>query len=569
MDLSGKYSYFFRKYPLLRVLSGLGIIVIILAVFYIVRSKSKLIPEIEAIVPPVGSPGDVIVIKGKNFGSNRDMNYVEIAGTKMTASSYISWSDSEIKLVLPSNVKDGLVYVGTKNLRSNATLFANVVDIPVPVPAVQQVSRPVIASLSSEKVNTGDILTIYGSNFGEARNQSQVLFTIDYNRRLRDSTVKNASYFTENMIEANEDEFDYIMWSNTEISVVVPDGAYSGVVIVDTGKQKSLPKEITVNENLGEKTFGNKKIYLLTYSADVADVFCDGLSTITLRAPIPFVTPYQPKVETIEVTPSPSLMKYQHDVIHQITKNRSSSIKNVMNYTFVLPVYEVNTKINAERVGSYTKTQARSLYSFATAPDSIIHSDDPDISSLALQIVGKERNNYRKAKLVYDFMLDNYTLLKKNRKGGAEPFDLISKKKGDAFDFAVIYTSFLRSLGIPSFVDAGILIGQDLSTQAHWWNEFYIENFGWVPVDLSLAAGLSYADWGELEVAAKDYYFGNMDSHHVIFSRGLNELKPFSVDNKIVQQPRSFALQTIWEEATSNVNKYSSYWGIPDVRGVY
>jgi len=151
VDLSGKYSYFFRKYPLLRVLSGLGIIVIILAVFYIVRSKSKLIPEIEAIVPPVGSPGDVIVIKGKNFGSNRDMNYVEIAGTKMTASSYISWSDSEIKLVLPSNVKDGLVYVGTKNLRSNATLFANVVDIPVPVPAVQQVSRPVIASLSSER----------------------------------------------------------------------------------------------------------------------------------------------------------------------------------------------------------------------------------------------------------------------------------------------------------------------------------------------------------------------------------------------------------------------------------
>ena len=67
----------------------------------------------------------------------------------------------------------------------------------------------------------------------------------------------------------------------------------------------------------------------------------------------------------------------------------------------------------------------------------------------------------------------------------------------------------------------------------------------------------------------QEYYFGNMDSHHVVFSRGLNDLKPFSVDNKIVQQPRSFALQTIWEEATSNVSKYSSYWSTPVVKGVY
>ncbi len=569
MDSSNKTSYLLRKYPLLRVLVAVLFISLILSSIYVINFKMRPIPHIDSIVPPVGSPGDVIVINGKNFGETRDMNYVEIAGTRMTSSSYISWTDSSIKLVLPANVKDGLVYVGIKNARSNPSLFANEVDIPVPVTTVKQVSRPIITKLSAQKVNVGDVLTIYGNNFGDIRNQSRVLFTIDYNRRLRDSNVKNISYFTENMVCANDDEFDYISWSNTEISVVVPDGAFSGVVIVDTGKQRSDPMELNINESAGYKTFTNKKIYLLTYSADVADVVCDGLSTLTLRAPVPFETAAQPMVETIEVTPIPSLMKYQHDIIHQITKTKSSTIKNVMNYTFVLPVYEINTKVVPERVGNYSKISGRSFYELTTEPDFLIPSSNSDIKALANQIAGKEKNAYRKARLIYDYMLKNYTLLKKIRKGGAEPKDLVSKKRGDAFDFAVIYTALLRASGIPCMMDAGILIGQDLSTQPHWWNEFYVENFGWVPVDVSLAAGLEYKSWSDFEIEPKEYYFGNMDSHHVVFSRGVNDLKPFSVDNKIVQQPRSFALQTIWEESTSNVSKYSSYWSTPTIKGVY
>ena len=79
------------------------------------------------------------------------MSYVEIAGSKLTASSYISWTDNCIKLVLPANVQDGLLVVGTKEMRSKPALFANEVDIPVPVPAVQQVTKPLITMLSSDK----------------------------------------------------------------------------------------------------------------------------------------------------------------------------------------------------------------------------------------------------------------------------------------------------------------------------------------------------------------------------------------------------------------------------------
>ena len=65
---------------------------------FLINFRSKAVPEIESIVPPVGAPGDVVIINGKNFGEVRDMSYVEIAGSKLTASSYISWENDKIKI---------------------------------------------------------------------------------------------------------------------------------------------------------------------------------------------------------------------------------------------------------------------------------------------------------------------------------------------------------------------------------------------------------------------------------------------------------------------------------------
>ena len=151
MEYSGKFSYLFRKYTQVRVACFLVVAAIAVSIFLIVGMHNKPVPEIEAIVPPVGSPGDVIVIKGKNFGETRDMSYVEFAGSKLTASSYISWNNDTIKLVLPSNIQDGLVVVGVNNQRSKPALFANEVDIPVPVTQSFQTTKPVI---SSKSVNT-------------------------------------------------------------------------------------------------------------------------------------------------------------------------------------------------------------------------------------------------------------------------------------------------------------------------------------------------------------------------------------------------------------------------------
>ena len=569
MDSSGKFSYSLRKYPALRVLSVIFIISIILGSIYLIGFRTKPVPEITSVVPPVGSPGDLVIINGSNFGSVRDMSYVEIAGSKLTASSYISWTDNCIKIVLPANVQDGLLIVGTKEMRSKPALFANEVDIPVPVPAVQQVTKPVITMLSADKVSPGELLVISGNNFGDSKNQSAVLFTMDCNNKISEADYKNMVMLTENMIPANEQDFDYVSWSNTEIVVHVPDGASSGVVIVDTGREKSDPKELTITTDAGRKEYLNKKIYLVQYTADIADVVTDDISTITLRCPLPFSCPAQPNVEITEVLPEPILMNYQNNLIHQITKNRNNTPKSVFKQTFVLPVFEVRSKVNPVKIGSYKNTE-KNLLSAALKADSLVPSEDENVKALCEKIIGKEKNAWNKAKLLYEYMCDNLSIVSKVRNGDSDPLDLITKGSGDAYDFAVIYTALLRAAEIPAYTDGGVLVNQDLQSQSHWWCEFYIDKVGWIPADPALGAGLEYKQWSDSDVLdVRSYYFGNMDSHHILFSRGWSQLKPFSADSKIVQQPRRFALQSIWEEANKDTAKYSSYWSVPVVKGVY
>ncbi|MCQ2575751.1 MAG: IPT/TIG domain-containing protein [Treponema sp.] len=567
MDSTNRFSYLFRKSALFRWCCIFSVILCITGIILLVSYRSKAEPVIDAIVPPVGSPGDVIVINGKHFGDVRDMSYVEFAGSKLTASSYISWNDTCIKLVLPSSVQNGLVVVGVKGMVSEPALFANEIDIPVPVTEVSQGSKPVIASLSTAKANIGDLITINGNNFGDARNQSKVLFSINYNQVLSEGGIVNKALEMENMIEASEFDGDYEYWSNSEIRVRVPDGAYSGVVIVDTGKEKSEPVDFTV-VNVGlVKNYTGRKIYLIQYTADVADVVAGEDSTISLRCPLPEKTAAQPEYEITEITPAPILQNYQNCLIHQITKKRNNTNKTVFVQNFVLPVYEVSTsELNVEKINSF-KAMSDLSYKKYTMAEANIPCDNEAIIKLAAEIIGKEKNTYRKAKRIYDYMCKNYKILNKPRSEDSSVIEMLETKEGDAYDFAVMFVSLMRSAGLPAVVDSGVLIKQDLMTQSHWWCEFYVPSVGWIPVDIALGAGLEYKAWDDIDV--NKYYFGNMDNHHILFSRGWNNMKPFAQENKIVHYPRSFALQNIWEEASASTVNYSSYWGIPVIKGLY
>lgn len=573
MNSSGRFNYFFRKSPLFRTFCLLGAVVFVLLGSFFISYRLKRIPLIDNVNPPIGSPGDIVIISGKNFGAARGPGYVEFGGSRLTASSYISWNDNEIKVVLPANVQDGLVIVGTDAARSKPSFFANERDIPVAVPPNPQTSLPVITSLSGDTFRTGDLLVISGSNFGNTHDSAGVYFAT-----VRDDTsnpattalpVSNTNFadLRASHIPANRADFDYEYWSDTEIRVRIPDGAASGMMYVETPKGKSSLQKITVESKAGTKKFLTRRTYLMQLAADITDVASDKSAAIKMYFPRPVSLSSQPLVDMTECVPEPAVADYQNTVIHQLQTGKSlMSGKKQFSENFVVSVYEINTAVKPELVASYADMN-NMLYTASTRADKCVPAGDAEVISLAKKITGKETNPYKKAKLVYDYMLDNYSL--QTVKSDSSPvLDLVKKKKGDAYDFAVIYTALLRASGIPALPDSGVLVDRDLKTKNHWWSEFYICGVGWIPVDPALGAGLSYKSWTETE-NAREYYFGNLDSQHITFSRGWKEIKPGAGNSKIVQRPRSYALQSIWEEASRDTLRYSSFWADPVVLGIY
>ncbi len=571
MNTSSAFNYFFRKSPLLRTLLWILFAALFTFISLFISKKLKSLPEIKELTPPVGSPGDIVIINGHGFGNSKDSSCVDFGGNNLTASSYILWSDEQIKIVLPPDFQDGLVTVKTKNGRSNPAFFANANAAPVAVMPDKSSILPVITSFSPESPVIGGEFIIYGTNFGTIRDKSQVFFSIQRgeNRLQRNENDNSGMESKENLrfIPCNEDDFDYEYWSDNEIRLRIPDGAVAGEAYVQTAKGKSPEIFVKVSGKAGVKAFISPKTYLIQTAVDIDDASSDKDSSIILRCPYPYVTAAQPLVQLTNSKHEPVIENYQHSTIYQVRKDNGKEEKKRFSEDFMIYVYETRTEISAAKLGKREGINTE-LYEYATRADECVPSDDEAVHDLLKKIIGNEKNAYNIAALVYNYMTENFTVRGDIRRGKISPIDLIDKKYGDAYDFAMIFTALLRAAGIPALPDSGILIGADMKAQNHWWCEFYLSEFGWVPADPALGAGLEYQLWRK-DTNVRKYYFGNLDAQHILFSRGWNEIKPSSPQNKTATRQRTFALQEIWEEALGTNIKYSSYWADPVVLGVY
>ncbi|MCR5494621.1 MAG: IPT/TIG domain-containing protein [Treponema sp.] len=526
----------------------------------------KKIPEIYSINPPVGAPGDLIIITGKDFGSIRDTSYIEFGGSKLTSSSYLSWTETEIKVVLPANIKDGLVVVETKDGRSKPAFFANTTAAPVAVNQNLQSNLPLITSITPDKIYPGTLISIKGVNFGNSRERSKVFFSTD--REIKEEE-KNTNPVNDelNFIEASEDDYNYVYWNDSEIKLYVPDGASSGFVYVETQKGKSTKRKFFIDSKAGKKSFISPRTFLVQTSVDIDETNGDKDSDIILRSPRPFITPSQPLVQMTEYSQEPVISDFQHTIIHQTTGAKSPLGKRTFQQSFAITVYETRTQITAAKL-NLSEPINETLINLYTKADACVPSDNEDVIALAKKVIGKEKNPYNQAVLLYNYMIQNYSIANNKKRSDKSPVELIKSKNGDAYDFAMIYTALLRACGIPAIPDSGLIVNSDMKTQNHWWSEFYLASFGWVPVDPALGAGMPFQSW-QKDIEASQFYFGNMDGQHIIFSRGWNEIKPSAPNNKIVHRQKSYALQSIWEEASGKTIKYSSYWSNPLVVGIY
>jgi transglutaminase-like putative cysteine protease len=138
------------------------------------------------------------------------------------------------------------------------------------------------------------------------------------------------------------------------------------------------------------------------------------------------------------------------------------------------------------------------------------------IAALAKQATEGATTPLEKARAVYEYVVKTMRYDKSGTGWGrGDAIFACTAKYGNCTDFHSAFIGMLRSLGIPARFEIGFPLPEDKPEGAisgyHCWAEFYVEPYGWIPVDASEA-------WKHPD--KHNYFFGAHDTNRVLFTFG-------------------------------------------------
>jgi len=138
------------------------------------------------------------------------------------------------------------------------------------------------------------------------------------------------------------------------------------------------------------------------------------------------------------------------------------------------------------------------------------------IGELSAQETRGMQDPLAKARAIYDYVIATMRYDKSGTGwGNGDAIWACTAKRGNCTDFHSLFIGMMRAAGIPARFEIGFPLPTDQHAGTiagyHCWAEFYIEPYGWIPVDASEA-------WKHPE--KKNYFFGAHDDDRVQFSVG-------------------------------------------------
>lgn len=526
-------------------------------------------PRIHSINPRIGMMGEVLTILGENFGDTREESYVTIAGISPTTLSYIEWSDTRILVQIPEFGDSGLVYVYRDDKKSNSALFSNRTTMPQTIQGEYTGIGPRIITVEPQIGQIGSAITIRGNGFGASREGGGVFFA--WNTEPSSSAAAGLSGPVS--VEVSETEFGYELWSEREIRVRVPDGAIGGNLTIQTPRGNTRPVFFDIAAKPGTKTFKEKRNYAISYSVDIQVEKAGSPNSLYLWFPRPVNSSSQRNAQILFRTMEPFIENYRGTTLFQV-KDVQSDTNMGITLSYLVEVYAVETTIRSNSVTLVSPDPSPIKAAYTTA-NSRLPADNPRIKELTASLVGREQNPYIRAQRIYEYLLNQggiqWPLPGETPEEALSPeglLEALEKKKADPYTATLLFCTMARSAGIPTIPVSGVLLDRNRTFSRHYWAEFWIDGFGWVPVDVALGAGAVPPSF-ILRADRANYYFGNLDSQRITFSRGFTTLSQMDPRGRVSVRERNYALQNIWEEAVGGLESYSSLWSDVTINGVY
>lgn len=141
---------------------------------------------------------------------------------------------------------------------------------------------------------------------------------------------------------------------------------------------------------------------------------------------------------------------------------------------------------------------------------------DKRIRELSQEVTRGKKSDLDKARAIYNYVVDNMSYDKSGTGwGNGDIFWACDTKRGNCTDFHALFIGLNRAAGIPARFSIGFPVpperGQGEIGGYHCWAEFYLDGFGWVPVDASEA---------RKHPEKRAYFFGAHDENRVQFTTG-------------------------------------------------
>lgn len=141
-----------------------------------------------------------------------------------------------------------------------------------------------------------------------------------------------------------------------------------------------------------------------------------------------------------------------------------------------------------------------------------------EIKDVALNICKGLNTDREKAYAIFQYVYRQFSYRVRVKKRGSIHF--LKTKKGDCGEFSALYAALCRSIGIPCRMLFGTFAVDVF--QPHAWNEVFLEDKGWIPVDASMANVQRKQIWrfffSNIRTLKPSHYFGNTEGQRVIFS---------------------------------------------------
>ncbi len=183
--------------------------------------------------------------------------------------------------------------------------------------------------------------------------------------------------------------------------------------------------------------------------------------------------------------------------------------------------------IDQALVGEYDTSDPE--YLLYTKSESNIELTDA-VRDKAREIVGNETNPHLQAQMIYYHIIETYPYslvphgsLDAREPKVAESTYMFETGHGDCGTQSMLFAAFCRSLGIPARALGGYQMIMAETPGGHFWAEYYLPGYGWVPNDVTVAEA---ADWvvlpEEKRTAFKDYYAANLDSARLVIQKNID-----------------------------------------------